>query len=161
WVVEESFADLPRLHPGVADIIPVAIRRWRRDWFSAAARAERRQVRERLAAVRYDLVLDLQGLLKSALIARWAPGPRAGFSFRCAREPVAALFYHRRYDVDMSRHAIERLRELAGAALGTRHDGLPVFGLRAPTLAASGLASPGGGRPVAVLLHATSRSDKE
>jgi len=161
WVVEESFADLPRLHPGVADIIPVAIRRWRRNWFSAASRAERRQVRERLAAARYDLVLDLQGLVKSALVARWARGPRAGFSFRCAREPVAALFYQHRYDVDMSRHAIERLRELAGAAVGTPHDALPVFGLRAPTPAATGLESPAGGQPCAVLLHATSRAEKQ
>ena len=161
WVVEESFADLPRLHPGVSEVIPVAIRRWRRAWFSAASRAERRRVRERLAAARYDLVLDLQGLVKSALVARWAPGPRAGFSFRCAREPVAALLYHRRYDVDMTRHAIERLRELAGAALDIRHDGLPVFGLRAPGMAATGLASPSGDRPAAVLLHATSRVEKQ
>lgn len=161
WVVEESFVDLPRLHPGVAEIIPVAIRRWRRDWFSAACRAERRHARERLGAQRYDLVLDLQGLVKSALVARWAPGPRAGFSFRCAREPLAALSYQRRYDVDMSRHAIERLRELAGAALGIRHDGLPVFDLRAPGLAITGLESPSGDRPAAVLLHATSRAEKQ
>ncbi len=161
WVVEESFADLPRLHPGVADVIPVAIRRWRRAWFSAAFREERRRARERLAAAPYDLVLDLQGLLKSALVARWARGPRAGFSWRCAREPVASLFYHRRHDVDMSRHAIERLRELAGAALGIRHDAPPVFGLKAPALAAVGLDPPGGDRPAAVLLHATSRAEKQ
>ena len=30
WVVEESFADIPRLHPAVRDVIPVAVRRWRR-----------------------------------------------------------------------------------------------------------------------------------
>lgn len=161
WVVEESFADLPRLHPGVADVVPVAIRRWRKHWFSAACRAERKQVRERLAAARYDLVLDLQGLLKSALVARWARGPRAGFSFRCAREPIASFLYHRRYDVDMSRHAIERLRELAGAALGARFDTPPVFGLQAPTLAATGLVPLAGNRPCAVLLHATSRAEKQ
>ncbi|HEX6735888.1 MAG TPA: lipopolysaccharide heptosyltransferase 1, partial [Azonexus sp.] len=34
WCVEESFAAIPRLHPGVADIIPVAIRRWRKQLFS-------------------------------------------------------------------------------------------------------------------------------
>jgi len=161
WVVEESFADLPRLHPGVSEVVPVAIRRWRRNWFSAACRAERRQVRERLAATRYDLVLDLQGLVKSALVARWAPGPRAGFSFRCAREPLAALCYQRRYGVDMSRHAIERLRELAGAAIGVRFDTAPIFGLRAPTLSDTGLVPPAGERPFAVLLHATSRAEKQ
>lgn len=160
WIVEESFADLPRLHPGVAGVVPVAIRRWRHDWFSAACRAERKQVRDRLAAARYDLVLDLQGLVKSALLARWAPGPRAGFSYRCAREPIAAFFYHRRYDVDMSRHAIERLRELAGAAVGARFDSSPVFGLRPPTPDEAGLVRPAGDQPYAVLLHATSRAEK-
>jgi heptosyltransferase-1 len=30
WVVEEGFADIPRLHPGVGRVIPVAVRRWRK-----------------------------------------------------------------------------------------------------------------------------------
>lgn len=160
WVVEEAFAELPRLHPGVADVVPIAIRRWRRDWFGAAVRAERRAARDRLRASPYDLVLDLQGLIKSAWVARWATGPRAGFSFRCAREPLAALFYDRRFSVDMSRHAIERLRELAGAALSTRFEGLPRFGLRAPTPEQCGLPDLAGGNAYAVALHATSRADK-
>lgn len=160
WVVEETFAELPRLHPGVAEIMPVALRRWRRAWVAPAHRAERRAVRERLRARSYDLVLDLQGLVKSAFVARWAGRPRAGFSLRCAREPLAALTYQRRYDVDMSRHAIERLRELAGRALGLRIDGLPRFGLRAPGLDEAGLADIAAGRPYAVLLHATSRAEK-
>ena len=30
WCVEESFADIPRLHPEIDQIIPVALRRWRK-----------------------------------------------------------------------------------------------------------------------------------
>ena len=79
WVVEESFADIPRLHPAVTNVIPVAVRRWRRNLFSASTWRDLRAFR---AAVRteetYDLVLDTQGLIKSGLMARLARGPRAG-----------------------------------------------------------------------------------
>ena len=35
WVVEEGFADIPRLHPGIRRVIPVALRRWRKQLFAA------------------------------------------------------------------------------------------------------------------------------
>ncbi|MEZ5653661.1 MAG: lipopolysaccharide heptosyltransferase I [Burkholderiaceae bacterium] len=162
WVVEEAFADLPALHPGVADVHRIALRRWRRQWRVPATRAEMRAVRTRLRTLELDWVLDLQGLIKSAWMARWLRGTRAGFSWRCAREPLAALTYDRRIDVDMSHHAIERLRELAATALGYRAEGLPSFGLRAaepsPALRAVLDAD---ARPYRVFLHATSRAEKQ
>lgn len=157
WVVEEGFADLPALHPAVSRVLPVAIRRWRRRLWAAETRAGIRQARAAVARERYDLVLDLQGLLKSAWVGSWARGLRAGFSWRCAREPLSTLFYARRYDVDMSRHAIERLRELAAQACGYTAQGLPRFDLRAVGERPAGV--PAG--DYAVLLHATSRADKE
>lgn len=157
WVVEESFADLPALHPGVGQVVTVALRRWRKTPFARDTRAQVRQVREQLSATPFDLVLDLQGLIKSAWVMGWTRGPRAGFSFGCAREPLAALRYQRRYRVDMAAHAIERGRQLAAQALDYVIDGLPVFGLspvgeRLPMLPQGGYA---------VLLHATSRADKQ
>jgi len=157
WVVEESFAELPALHRSVRDVIPVAIRRWRRSLFAAGTRREISAVRARLRDARYDLVLDLQGLVKSAWVARMAGAPIAGFSRRCAREPLAALAYRERFDVDLSLHAIERLRSLAAQALGYRAEGLPVFALSPPDEPVPGLPE----RPYALLLHATSRADKQ
>jgi heptosyltransferase I len=157
WVVEEAFADLPRLHPGVTEVIPVAIRRWRRALLAEPTRAQVRAVRRRLGAVHYDLALDLQGLLKSAWLCRMIQAPSAGFSWRCAREPLAALVYDRRYAVDMSAHAIERLRSLAAQALGYRVQGLPRFGLRLPEGSLPWVPA----TPYAVLLHATSRAEKQ
>ncbi|MFT3802283.1 MAG: lipopolysaccharide heptosyltransferase I [Burkholderiaceae bacterium] len=157
WIVEEGFADLPRLHPGVRRVLPVAIRRWRKSWLAADTRAQIRQAKAAIAAQPYDLVLDLQGLLKSAWIASWARGVRVGFSRRCAREPLAALTYARRYDVDMHAHAIERLRQLAGQACGYPVSGLPRFDLAPP---GPRVAAAPAGRYV-VLLHATSRVDKQ
>ncbi|ODT38640.1 MAG: lipopolysaccharide heptosyltransferase I [Lautropia sp. SCN 70-15] len=157
WVVEESFAELPALHPSVNAVIPVAIRRWRKSLFDAATRREMASVRARLREARYDLALDLQGLVKSAWVARMTGAPIAGFSRRCAREPLAALAYRRRFDVDPSLHAIERLRSLAAQALGYRVEGLPAFSLSAPEEPVPGLPE----RPYALLLHATSRAEKQ
>lgn len=156
WVVEESLADLPELHPAVRTVTRVAVRRWRRTPLAAGTRTEIRAVRRELARERFDLVLDLQGLLKSAWIARWAEGPRAGFSWRCAREPLASLSYGRRFDVDMGAHAIERGRQLAAQACGYELIGLPRFGLSVPGERLD-CVPPG---DYAVLLHATSREEK-
>lgn len=156
WVVEEAFADLPRLHPAVREVVPVAVRRWRRAPFARANWSELQNVRRRLRAGGYDLALDLQGLLKSALIARWAGAPIAGFSRACVREPMVARFYDRPYAVDMGAHAIERLRSLAAQALGYRVLGLPRFGLAAPAVPLPWCPPP----PYVVCLHATSRAEK-
>ena len=157
WIVEEAFADLPRLHPGVARVIPVAVRRWRRSPFSGAVRAEVAALREQLRESRYDLVLDLQGLVKSAWIARMAGVPVAGFDRASVRESLAAFAYRHRYTVPLQLHAIERLRQLAGQAFGYPVQGLPRFGLRAPALEVPGCP----GSAYVVLLHATSRAAKQ
>jgi heptosyltransferase-1 len=116
WVVEEGFADLPALHPAVGAVIPVAFRRWRRA--PLASLGEARAFVRRLRQRRYDLVLDSQGLMKSAAGALAARGPAAGFDRVSAREPLAALVYGRRYPVPRDRHAIDRQRALFAAALG-------------------------------------------
>ncbi|MBB5273511.1 lipopolysaccharide heptosyltransferase I [Quisquiliibacterium transsilvanicum] len=157
WVVEEGFAQLPRLHPGVGEVIPVAIRRWRRALGQAATWSEIRATRARLRAGAYDLALDLQGLIKSAMVARWTGAPIAGFSRASAREPLAALAYAHRYDVPADLHAIERLRSLAAQALGYRAEGGPRFALSAPALDLAW--RPRGS--YAVFLHATSRAEKQ
>ncbi|MHB1182770.1 MAG: lipopolysaccharide heptosyltransferase I [Sulfuricella sp.] len=156
WVVEESFAGIPALHPGVGEIIPVAVRRWRKHPFSRKTRTETGSFVARLRSKVYDLVLDTQGLLKSAVIARLAQGARCGFDSHSAREPLAALFYDKTVRVEKNRHAVERNRLLAGRALGYSPDETVNYGITAPPLALPWLPS----GPFAVLLHATSRDDK-
>ncbi|MBT8428358.1 MAG: lipopolysaccharide heptosyltransferase 1, partial [Gammaproteobacteria bacterium] len=78
WLVEKSFAEVPAWHPAVAEVIPIALRRWRRDWRKVWRSGELKAFRARLRETRYDLVLDAQGLIKSALPAFLARGPRAG-----------------------------------------------------------------------------------
>ncbi|MCB1645153.1 MAG: lipopolysaccharide heptosyltransferase I [Pseudomonadales bacterium] len=129
WVVEEAFADIPRRHPGVSNVIPCAVRRWRRQWW--ASRGEILQLRQRLQNNHYDLVLDSQGLLKSALIARLAGASvTAGYQRDSAREPLAALFYRRTSEVPLDLHAVTRQRRLFADLLGYDCPDTPVnFGL--------------------------------
>jgi heptosyltransferase-1 len=154
WVVEENFAALPVLHPGIRRVIPVAMRRWRRSWWRA--RGEMRAACRNLRAHRYDIALDTQGLIKSALITRCASALHCGHGWRSAREPLASLFYDRTYLVSKDLHAVERNRRLAGLALGYAPQGAPDYGIRAPDLSLPWLP----GEPYAVLLHATSRDEK-
>ena len=156
WVVEESFAAIPRLHPGVEEVIPVALRRWRKNLFNSATWAEVGSVRHQLQLKNYDIVLDTQGLLKSALISLQAHGTKCGYDADSAREPVAARFYERRYTVSKTAHAVTRNRLLAGAALGYAADSPVDFGIAAAKSSAAWLP----GKPYVVLLTATSRDDK-
>ena len=75
WAVEESFAEIPRLHPAVTTVVAVAPRRWRKSLLDPATRREIAALRARLADGAYDFVIDTQGLLKSALIACLRAGP--------------------------------------------------------------------------------------
>lgn len=118
WVVEEHFAEIPRWHPFVNTVIPIAFRRWRKNIFSQKTWQEWRQFRSLLQSNEYDVVLDAQGLLKSAFIALHAKGKRAGLSFRSAREPLASLFYHHVTTTPKKQHAIARLRQLFSDLLG-------------------------------------------
>jgi heptosyltransferase-1 len=156
WLVEESFADIPALHPGVNQVIPVAIRRWRKTLYSPRTWREIRALRARLAQTEYDCILDTQGLLKSALLARLAHGKRYGLDSRSAREALAARFYDATFAVDPSAHAVVRYRALAQQAFELASN-LPLdYGIRSPVLALHWLPD----SRYAVLLHATSRAEK-
>ncbi len=155
WAVEEGFAAIPAMSRHVARVHTVALRRWRRTPLSAAAWGEARAVRRAMREARYDRVLDAQGLLKSAWIARWAGSPVTGLSSASARERVAALFYSQCIDVPRDLHAVERCRRLGAGAFGYAPDGRPRFDLTvnaAPAIMASA--------PVAVLLVNASRVTK-
>ena len=127
WLVEEGFAAVPALSRHVATVHTVALRRWRVAPFSAQVRGESAALKRALRAARYDLVLDAQGLLKSAWVARWAGAPIAGFSSTTARERAASVFYRHRFEIPRTLHAIERCRALGAQALGYALEGPPRF----------------------------------
>jgi heptosyltransferase I len=157
WVAEEGFAAIPRLHPAVTCVIPVALRRWRKRLMSASTWREIREARHQLHDVPYDRVIDCQGLLKSAWVARWARGPRTGPDRDSAREKLAAWFYDHAVSVPPSLHAIERNRRFGAAAFAYEIGTPPRFNLRVPPVPPD--LVPGRG-PYAVLLTNASRPTK-
>lgn len=157
WVVEEGFAQIPSWHEAVDRVIPVALRRWRKAWFSDPVKAERRAFRETLRAVHYDAVIDAQGLVKSAaLVTRLAHGLKHGMDWQTAREPLASLFYSRRHHIAKQHHAVERTRELFAKSLGYSKPQNQGDYAIAQHFVEESVA----GEPYAVFLHATTRDDK-
>jgi len=154
WVVEEAFAPLVRLHPAVAEVIPAAARRWRAAAFALATWREIARFRSALRKHEYSAIIDTQGLVKSALIARLARGRRHGYDARSIREPAAAWLYDVRHGVARDLHAIARNRLLAAAALHYAPGSEIDFGLSRSDLA---IAADRYG----VLLHGTARARKE
>jgi heptosyltransferase-1 len=108
-----------------------------------------------LRAQRYDAIVDTQGLIRSALIARVARGRRHGYDADSIRERAASLLYDVRHRVSRDQHAIASNRTLTGLALWYVPEGPPDYGLERAVLSA-----PSPDR-YAVLLHATARREKE
>lgn len=158
WVVEEGFAQIPSWHGTVDRVIPVALRRWRKAWFHADVKAERLAFRQTLQAVRYDAIIDAQGLVKSAaLVTRLARGIKHGMDWQSAREPLASLFYNRRHHIPKMQHAVERTRELFAKSLGYAKP--QSQGDYAIARHFTQTTQPDAGQ-YAVFLHATTRDDK-
>ena len=163
WVVEDAFSAIPGLHPGVDQVIPVSMRRWRMHPFCAGTRREFANLRRRLHQTRYDEVIDTQGLLKSALLAWMANGRSHGFDWKSSREPLR-MFYDAVHAVPWSAHAVQRNRILASKALGYAITETPEYGIAARPESTASLESAfpmKGAGEFAVLLHATSAASKE
>jgi len=86
WVVEEAFADLVSKASGITRVIPCAERRWRKSPFKRETKKEWAQFWQTLNEVAYDAVIDFQGLIKSARIARGAHLTPDGFSVTYANK---------------------------------------------------------------------------
>lgn len=155
WVVEEGFSDIPTWHPAVNHVIPVAWRRWRKHVLCKQHRREMSAFRQVIQRVDYDMVLDAQGLIKSALFTRMANGPKVGLSRDSCREPMAARFYQTRIPVPMGDHAIHRLRTLFSLALGYEIPSTFSYGVQKDRW-----ASPDITEPYQLFLHGTTWDTK-
>lgn len=160
WVVEEAFADIPRMHPNVQEVFTVAVRRWRKQLLRRQTWQEINQYKRLLSSKRYDLVIDTQGLVKSAIMACGAHGEKHGYDKHSIREPLASRFYNKTYSIDYQLHAVQRVRTLAAFILGYAvPTTAPDYGIQglakieAPLIAQLK-------HPFMMALHATSRDAK-
>lgn len=156
WVVEESFADIPRLHLAINTVYTVALRRWRKQLLRIKTWAEIKQFKQLIAQEKYDAVIDAQGLLKSALITRLANGVKHGYDKQSIREAIASNFYDNTYAISYQQHAVTRNRTLAAFSLGyVAPTNAPDYGIQA-TLDLNAIPS----KPFVIALHGTSRDSK-
>ncbi len=156
WVTEAPYAELVALHPRVRRVFSTHLRELKKYFFSPATWSCFFADKAALKGQGYDTILDTQGLIKSAFIARWADGPVAGFSPETAREPLAARGYARHIAVPRDLHAVERNRRLASGVFGYALADTVDYGLRLPTAPVNRMLP----LPYVVFLHATSRADK-
>ena len=156
WVVEENFAEIPRWHGAVKRVIPIALRRWRKQPFSTNTQQAWKRYRTLLQENQYDAVIDAQGLVKSAFFAtRLAQGTKYGYNRQCAREPLASFFYDHRFYVAYQQHAVERIRQLFSLSLGYELPQTPGdYGI------ARHFTNHAIEKPYIVFIHATTRADK-
>jgi heptosyltransferase-1 len=118
WVVEKPFMNVVSWHPAVRRAIPVSVRQWRKKPFCRETLTAIWELIKSLRAEKYDYIIDAQGLIKSAVIARFAQGERLGFDKNCARESLASYLYQGKISVDKTAHAVVRIRQLFAMGLG-------------------------------------------
>ncbi|HXN15584.1 MAG TPA: lipopolysaccharide heptosyltransferase I [Usitatibacter sp.] len=157
WIVEEAYAALVKLHPAVREVISLNLRQLRGNVLHFSEWRRLRTAQRALRGRHWDFVIDTQGLLKSATVARLARGSAVfGFDRKSARERLAARAYDVGIRVSRELHAVERNRRLVAEVFGYRLQGEACYGLESP--AAPPAWAPQ--RPYVVLLHAASRAAK-
>jgi heptosyltransferase-1 len=164
WVVEEAYASLVRLNAGVRNVIPFALRRWRKSLLAAQTRAEMRAFYRALRNESYDVVFDTQGLLKTGVVmgmAHLVPGGRrvglANGTKGSGYEAVSRIFHTSSVPVGLHTHAVLRARLVAAAAFDYAIESPADFNLRAPDRSQAAWLPR---QPYAVFFHGTARAEK-
>ena len=115
WIVEEAFVPILEGNPHIDKIITVNLKRLKKSKFKIFN--EIKQIKAK-AKENYDLVIDAQGLIKSALVAKIFSKNIAGFSKESIREKLASSFYNKRVDIDYAANTIDRNAKVIGEPLG-------------------------------------------
>lgn len=158
WVVERGFTEIPRFHPRVNQVIPIALRSWRKNLSAATTREEWLNFYKTLRSQSYDLIIDPQGLLKSAAICLMARGKSAGYDFNSIWERAASFCYSKRYAVAKNEHVVQRIRKLFAQALNYTLDDEINFGIDLQKLPTAPLAET---TPYVIFFHGTTWTSKE
>ena len=167
WVVERGFAPLAARCAAVHRVIPCELRRWRKAFLKSDTRAQTRAdwqaFKADLQRDAYDVVIDLQGLTKSALVAWLARTTPRGKRYAMANRTDGSGYERpTRWVADVAIritphiHAVDRGRALCAQALGYAVPAPLHYGLNQALERATAPR-----KPIVVLVHGTSRADKE
>lgn len=172
WVVEQAFAPLLTQVKGLQRIIPCELRRWRKSLWTAQTRREWHAFKANLQQDAYDAVIDLQGLTKSAVVARLARLTKQGKRYAMANQTEGSGYEApTRWAADVAielaphSHAVARARLLAVKVLGYGADVAEKtvnYGLNIPlNQSINGQDAPEKIAKRVLFIHGTSRPDKE
>ena len=115
WFADSKFADILDHHPDLERVVKLDLKGMKRDFSFARLRREYRAVSQ---SGPFDLVIDLHGMIKSALVAKAAGPSTWGFSLDVLKEPLAALLYRRRVSIPLECNTVFRYASLAARSLG-------------------------------------------
>ncbi len=115
WIVEESFADLLKGNPHIDNILTVNLKSIKQDTKQLLSQM---RVLKAYAKNEYDLVIDAQGLIKSAFVAKLLGKKRAGFSFFSIREKAASLLYTQKVVIPYHANTIDRNAKVIAEPMG-------------------------------------------
>jgi heptosyltransferase I len=120
WVVEQRSSEILRDNPLLDSLIVIDTKALRRGLMSGETlRAPRQQLRLLRASGAFDLALDFQGLIKSAMIARLSGARRVyGFARAALREPASRILLHKTAEIPPQTHVIRKNLTLVTSALG-------------------------------------------
>lgn len=118
WVVDKSFSEVPKWHPAVNKIITTDHRNWKKQLLSPNSRKAFRSVIHEINSTNYDLVIDMQNNLKSALVSFMCKHQVIGMDSKSVREYPAHLSYNKKISISKELHAITRQKILLSNALG-------------------------------------------
>ena len=171
WVAESGFIEIPAWHPEVDQVIEIGLRKWRKQLLSKSTWKAYRRFKKQLQASSYAKVIDSQGLIKSAVVARMSHGESWGYDRHSARDPFASYLYENKVSVPYLEHAVTRNRLILAKTLAYSIEDLPLdYGIAENPVfrqACDELAKhevfQGKGIPAKniVALHGTSRKNKE
>lgn len=161
WVVEESFVDIAKMHPMTKEVIVFGSRRWKKNIFKRETWQEFNTFKKQLRSEKWDLIVDCQGLFKSAMITKLAAQkgkiPTYSYSKASIRDPFVARFYDHGYSVEKGLTAIERNRQLFGKIFNYTPAPLADFGIQHWNEISELTPE----HPFAALIHGTSAENKE
>lgn len=152
WCVDHQFVELARLHPHVSEVISFPIRRWRQAPFRKDTWKDIVRWIRFIRGKNFDVVIDLQGMYKSAFVAAISGAKlRIGRTRFSSVEGMSNLVFNRRFDLPRAAGLAGRLRSFSALALGYELSAVPLF---------SGLQTSEACEKVVTLIIGASRPEK-
>ena len=148
WLVNEQFAPLLEGHPLLDEVIPFHRRRYGRMWCNPGAFFDFWRFVLELRRNRFDIVLDLQGLIRSGLTSFFCGAPQR-HGFADAREGAWLFYTHRIPRAATDEHAVDKnLRLARSAGLNAEKPEFPLAPRQAGLDEARRMLSEAAGRPL-------------